>query len=610
MKKFIISAVCALVLGAAFNSCQKAPTPDGKVGLTSFSLTKALNSSLEADVVATIVELDHVVKIVLPSSVTETSFIPTFAATEHDVVTIGDMRAVSGATKCTIVDGTKIKVTDEVSALSVDYTVKLDKNDGKAELKTVIFAKADNQLLTEDVAPEAIAEKMLVRVPAAAFQKSLVLKATAGENDVIKVNGEVLSAAGASVDTTFPIDIQVTDAVAGVTSNYELKVGKILSIVVKHLTTYTEGTMGTDVQMEINPKDDAPYITYVRKVEGDTNNRVSVAKFNGTAFEIVGTSGFSADTKAANRATMAFDKNGVPFVKYVGGEVASRNSVQKFNGSAWELVGEGGGVYTGGNVNTTYLYPIFFEEGSDQPTVLFCGNTKTVTETFRNFSASRFDGSKWNAGPVAAMPAYASRGTSGGMYYCSTVAKTGDKVYLLSALNEYGFYLSEMTGNGVFAQIIEDYIPEGEKCGLPGNMGISCDSKGTPFLFEAVWSKNKMQIYKVDVAAKTVQEYAAGLPIAISSQGGTTHDASFGVNPVSDMIVAVVDGGEDAKAAPVFKYLDESLQWVDFASDFDVPAKSAFVIRFNSKGVGYVAFSTAKGIELFSIDYEEDVIPE
>ncbi|MBQ0044131.1 MAG: hypothetical protein KBT05_03825 [Bacteroidales bacterium] len=609
MKKFFVSAVCALLIGVAFNSCQKPAVPDGKVGLTSFSLTKALNPSLEADVKATVVELDHTVSLVLPTSVKETSFVPTFTVSEHDVVTISGLTVESGATKCTIVDGTKIKVSDEVSAMSVEYTVKLDHNDGKAELLSVVFPADKNEDLTEDVAPEAISENMLVRVPAAAFQKTLVLKATAGENDVIKVNGQVLTAEGLGVDTKFPVDIEVSDAVAGVKTSYELKVGKILSIVVKHLTTYTEGTMASDVQMEINPKDDAPYITYVRKVDGDSYNRAAVAKFNGTAFETVGTSGFSADVKAASRATMTFDKNGAPYVKYVGGEVASRNSVQKFNGSAWELVGEGGGVSVDVNVNTSYLFPILFAPGADQPMVFFNGNTKNVP-TYRNMCVAKFDGSKWSAGPVANVPTYGSRGASGGTYYISTAAMAGDKLYLLSALNEYGFYLHEVAANGDLLPIIEDYIPEGEKCGLPGNLGLACDSKGTPYLFEAVWSKNKMQIYKVDVAAKSVAEYASGLPIAISSQGGTTHDAAFGINPVSDMVVAVVDGGEDAKSAPVFKYLDDSLQWNDFKSEFADVAKSAFVIRFNSKGVGYVAFSTAKGIELFSIDYEEDVIPE
>lgn len=609
MKKFFIPFVCAIAMSAAFTSCEKAPTPDGEVSLVSISLTKALNPSLPADVAGKIDQTAKTVGFVIPTSVTETSFIPTFTVTEFDAVSVEGAAVESGVTSVKIAEGTKISVKDEISALDAEYTVSVVPNDGAAELLTLVFKGEENDLLSEDVAPEAIEEKMLVRVPGAAFQKELKLSATAGLNDIVKINGEEAGEAGVVVDTHFPIDITVTDAVAGTTATYELKVGKILNYVLSHLTTYVEGTMGSDVSMEINPVDNTPYITYVRKVDGDSYNRVSVAKFNGSAFEIVGTSGFSADVKAASRATMAFDGNGTPYVKYVGGEVASRNSVQKFNGSAWELVGEAGQL-TSVNVNTTYMYPIVFEEGSNQPIVLFNGNTKATTESYRNMNYTKFNGSEWTESVFPGVPAYGSKGTSGGMYYNSAVTNSNGKVYMVSALNEYGFFVHELKGNGDFSLIINDYIPEGEQCGLPGNIGIACDSEGTPYIFEAIWSKSVMQIYKVDVEKKSLNEYATALPIAISSSGGTTHDAAFGINPVSNLVVAVVDGGEDAKSAPVFKYLDETMQWNDFDTDFADAAKSAFNVRFTKDGVGYISFSTANGIELFQIALEADILPE
>lgn len=608
MKKFFVSAVCALLIGVAFNSCQKPAVPDGKVGLTSFSLTKALNPSLEADVKATVVELDHTVSLVLPTSVKETSFVPTFTVSEHDVVTISGLTVESGATKCTIVDGTKIKVSDEVSAMSVEYTVKLDHNDGKAELLSVVFPADKNEDLTEDVAPEAISENMLVRVPAAAFQKTLVLKATAGENDVIKVNGQVLTAEGLGVDTKFPVDIEVSDAVAGVKTSYELKVGKILSIVVKHLTTYTEGTLGSNYTMGINPKDDVPYIAYVRKVGDEANNRVSVAKYNGSAFVLVGATGVSAVTKAASNTSLAFDKDGVPYVKYTGGETASRVSVQKFNGAAWEMVGEASSV-TDQNVNTTYANPVFFEEGSTYPSVT-CNINKSGIEGYRCMNLSRFDGSKWSYSKVAKVPSYGEKGGSDGMYYTSVLAYYGSKVFMLSTLNQYGYYIHEMTGNGDFTPILENYLPTDAPHALPGNIGMTFDGNGNLYFFGADRNTSAMQIFKVDVNGKSAEPYAPGLPVTIGSTGSISQNAAFGISPVNNLVVAVVDDVDEAKGVPVFKYLDESLQWADFASDFQGVNTSSYFVRYNSKGVGYVTCKTAKGIELFSIDYEEDVIPE
>ena len=604
MKRFISIALCAALLGVSLASCKKDPVPDGAVGLQSFSLTKALNSTLPEDVVGKIDASANTVSAVMKKSVTTTSFIPTFSATEYDEVSIGGMLLESGVSQCTIADGTKITVKDPVSNLTATYTIVLTPNDEKAELVSVKFTKADNSDLTEDVAPEAIASEMLVRVPAAAFQKTLKITCTAGENDEIKINGASCADGTASVDTSFPIDIVVTDAVAGTSTTYVLKVGKILSIVVKHLATYTEGTLGSTFDMEMNG--DVPYIAYVRKADGDSYNRAAVVKWNGTGFETVGGTGFSADTKAASQISMTFDGSGTPYVKYAGGEASSRNTVQKLNGSTWEIVGKAS--FNSGNINTSYPMPIVFQEGATQPTIFFNGNAKAVTAYYRTMGMVVFNGTEWVESAVSGVPAYGTKTTSGGMYYGSVVTKYGSKVYMLSAYNQYGFYVHELTGGNTLTPIVEDYIPSGETYGLPGNFCIACDSKGTPYIFEALAKGTKMQIYKVDASGKTVSEYGPGLAITVSSLGSVTEDAAFGINPVSDMFVAVIDD-PDAKV-PVFKYLDENLQWQDFTVDFAKEPKSSYIIRYDSKGTGYVAFTTADGLEFFSIDYEDDIIPE
>ena len=259
MKKLISILACTLAAISVLVSCQTKETPDGKCELTSFSLTHSLNSTLPADIVGVIDAAKKNIVLVVPTSVTTTSFIPTFTATQYDVVKIGGTEVTSGQTSVKITDGTKVSLSDLVSSLTAEYTITILANDEAAELVSVSFKAADNSLLDADVAPEAIAPEMLVRVPGDAFRKELTLTVSAGSGDAISVNNTVVeSGSSIKVDTSFPIDITVSDAIAGKSVDYVLKVGKILEVVVKKLGSYTEGTLN-NFNMQLSPADNLPY---------------------------------------------------------------------------------------------------------------------------------------------------------------------------------------------------------------------------------------------------------------------------------------------------------------------------------------------------------------
>ena len=204
MKKLISILACTLAAISVLVSCQPKETPDGKCELTSFSLTHSLNSTLPADIVGVIDAANKNIVLVVPTSVTTTSFIP-----------IGGTEVTSGQTSVKITDGTKVSLSDLVSSLTAEYTITILANDEAAELVSVSFKAADNSLLDVDVAPEAIAPEMLVRVPGDAFRKELTLTVSAGSGDAISVNNTVVeSGSSIKVDTSFPIDITVSDAIA------------------------------------------------------------------------------------------------------------------------------------------------------------------------------------------------------------------------------------------------------------------------------------------------------------------------------------------------------------------------------------------------------------
>ena len=322
MKKLISITACLVAAVSVLVSCQPKETPDGKCELTGFYLPASLNSDLSADIFGTIDASAKTITLVIPTSVTTNRFTPIFTATEHDVVTIGGTQATSGETAVTITDGTKISLTDEVSAMNASYTVVVKQNDELAELTGVTFKKADNAALTDDVSPEAIAPEMVVRVPGAAFKQELVMTVSAGFNDAIKVNNTAVeNGASIKVDSSFPIDIAVTDEVAGITARYVVKVGKILEVVVTPLGTYAEGTIN-DFTMTVNPVDNLPYFAYTRKLDSD--------------WKVVGTAGITAQNYGTSypHAFFVHPANSQPAFVWAGN---SKNtaSYRKMNYAYW-----------------------------------------------------------------------------------------------------------------------------------------------------------------------------------------------------------------------------------------------------------------------------------
>lgn len=598
MKKLFSILICTIAAVSVLVSCTPKQVPDGKCELTAFALS--------ADIAGTIDASAKTITVVIPTSVTTTTFTPTFSATEYDVVTIGGTEVTSGETSVTISDGTKVVVTDAVSAITTEYLIVVKANDQAAELTSIYFKASDNELLEENVIPETIASEMIVRVPGAAFRKELTLTVEAGFNDEIKVNNTAVeSGSSIKVDTSFPIDITVSDPVAGASASYVLKVGKILQYVVTDLGKYAEGTMN-DFTMAMNPANGMPYFAYTRKVGEEKNNGVSVARWNGSAFELVGETGIAdASSRSASKPMVAFSKDGETYVKYLAGDVASKPTVKKFNGE-WTLVGNAG--FTPQNNNTSYYSAFFVHPSGNKPTLFWTGNSKN-TDTYRTMGLSMFDGAAWASNAVTGtVPGYGTGSTaSSGMYYGSDFALTDSKAFIASSFNEFGYYVHEVNADGSLTTIVDNFLPEGAPHGLPGNLQFKKGKDDALYMLAAVRvGDGSMQIFSVDQDAKTLKAYGPGLPVSISSNGGITQDFGFAVSPLDGLTIVAFDDSENV----AFGYLDDNLQWAYFKTGA-MTATSAFFVEFDNNGNGYIAFmDEAKSIALYKVALEEDIIPE
>ncbi len=614
MKRILTFFSVALIVVAGTVSCDNDPKADGVAQITSFSLQSSLNSNLTSNVDGVIDEQAKTISLVLPEGSGD-SFIPTFTVTDDDVVKAGATVVTSGVTSISITDGAKLSVTDEVSELNVAYTLSVKENDGAAELKSVSFLKADNSVLTADVAPEAIASEMITRVPSAAFKQELILTVEAGLNDVVKVNGKETTNGKIKVDTSFPIDITVTDEVAKTTASYVLKVGKVLGYVVTKVGSITDGTkIFGAIDLAINPKDGNPWIAYSKEIDGDNLDRVSVQKFDGASFSYVGESFIkpNPDSKDAKNPTLAFDNNGTAYLKYIGGEAANKNTVRKYT-TTWEVVGKAS--LNSVTVSNTYPSPQYIQSNG-QPAFFFFNNTKPNRRTI---ASAYYNGSEWvekiNAAASGIAPAYGEGPSSNsGAYYGSCFTNFKGKNYMLSSFNGWGYFVYEVGDGCALTPIVYDFKPGASEYGVSSNFNITNDGENL-YVYVYNVAAGKMQVYKVDFNEGKLVEYGEGIPATFGTLTGVNETSTFSVSPTGLTVAAV----EDAEHNVTFKYLNSSLQWENFTlteSAIKNSSTGLFRIAFNSDGVGYIAYPGETddvkigNIEVYKIALEADVLPE
>lgn len=491
-----------------------------------------------------------------------------------------------------------------------------------AELVSFKILAADNEGLEVDYAPEAIAQSMVIRIPGGGQGKTLKATLTAGENDEIKVNDVAVTDGKASFDASYPVDIVVTNTKSKKSAQYEVKIGKILEIVAKEVTTFTsEGMAYTSSAFTVatNPVTKEIYMAYAC---GSTKN-VGVVKFNGASFDQVGVEGISdGEIATTNPFSLSFDASGAPYVLYGGGEVKSRFSIRKFNGSTWDLLGSG---LSSGNYSTSF-YPDIYFDASGNPGWFFCGNQKN-TPGYRNAINLFYDGSEWKeSATITGLPTYESNNTA--LFYVARYAKVGDKLYGVFTSNQAGLFLYELSGSSWGSPIISAFVPAEETTSLPGNLSCAVSKDGKLLVFTARWTKQAMQVYQFNGTA--FEEYGNTFPVSIGTSGGT-NDAAFAVNPVTGELFAVVLNDDDQV---LYTIMDENRQWGELnylgsvnkipaptdedpdAFTYEYGAPSAYggpALAFDAKGNAIVIYPDAdrkSGYHVYSIGLEEDILPE
>ena len=149
------------------------------------------------------------------------------------------------------------------------------------------------------------------------------------------------------------------------------------------LERFSEGNSDTYDSAIAIDNNNVPYVAYQNNRNSNVERKSIVQKFNGTSWETVGISGFSQGISAD--ISIAIDKNNVPYVAYLDGANSYKSTVQKFNGTSWEVVGQAG--FSAGQVEQT----VVAIDKNNLPYVAYrdLANSNKIT-------IQKFNGNTWN----------------------------------------------------------------------------------------------------------------------------------------------------------------------------------------------------------------------
>lgn len=364
MKKFLHIALLIGAVSALMCSCgPKEPKTDGKAEFASFTITAEANPELELtrNYGAVINNAEGTILVALPEGVAVTALVPTFTLSQDDVATVEGAPIVSGEWTIDLTEPVVVKVEDQMALISKEYTITAGTTDGIAELSKVVFAAADNEgKITADVEPISIASTMTVGFAGDANQ-TYTLTVEATMDDVVTFNGAEATlqepAAPAEgeeaaptayvwkgdVDCSFPIDIVVADAKAGIETKYVVKVVKDNYGDSWTLMASIAELPSNDYAIDVDPVTGDLYVAYNEESmkEGETKavNRITVVKWDGSKFVTVGEPAFSP-AKSSYYALAA--RAGKVYAMFVDGGVSSKQTVMMYDGSSWKMIGAQG----------------------------------------------------------------------------------------------------------------------------------------------------------------------------------------------------------------------------------------------------------------------------
>ena len=165
-----------------------------------------------------------------------------------------------------------------------------------------------------------------------------------------------------------------------------------------------------------------------------------------------------------------------------------------------------------------------------------------------------------------------------------------------------------MSGSAWSQAIIQDYMEQGEKNMLPGNMATAIKNDKILLLATNQVAAQE-QIYEFD--GSKLAKYGDAFAIPVTSSG-SPNPVVFGVNPVNGQVMVVK---LDDEKKPWFSVMDANGKWEDFvAVEEGLASYGGLAMGFDKNGNALVVYPDdargQSGYPLYSIGLEDDILPE
>jgi hypothetical protein len=460
-----------------------------------------------------------------------------------------------------------------------------------AKLLTFGFYEEDNaDVLSKDYVatiPATVAgqaTQISIAMPSVIDKSALVARFTTNEGNTITVGGTAQVSKTTANDFTAPVDYIVTNSDKTQNLMYTVTITKSTNMAwtevgVLDAATVTGNTAVTGVYagtvMKINPKDNLPYVAFGVR---DADNKLTVAKFDGQAWTPAGAASFSHIVSGSH---YGFDiaQDGTLYVAFNDTEATNKNgiSVMKYDGQAWNLVGEAGITAT----TAQYVGVAALEGG----VIAAQQNNKKGDYAKRNVVTSAWNGAAWT-----------SQAVSDALYARQFIASDGKDAYILtaSASAPKTYSLFKMSAAGEKTVIVENYLPEGATTGEnTSTNSLTIAPDGTLYLLAPDDATGTLHM-RLSVLKNGSFATVGGDVIKIKDAAYDRHsDVRAAIAPDGTAFVAYNDNSDEENLF-VVSVDSETKQWSAPVKVASGAGTSPDVnVAFTETGIGYMTYVDA-----------------
>ncbi len=421
-----------------------------------------------------------------------------------------------------------------------------------------------------------------VPMPATVDKSSLVARFTMSDGTTAKVNGVEQVSRQTANDFTVPVDYILTKD--NVNVRCAVDIVKATNLKWREMPVFDALTVYGDPVMKVNPKDNLPYVAF--KIRTDNDYRSSVIKYENGAWVHVGDAGFGSKI-SSSYFDFSIAPDGTPYIAYSNSEIkattttlAGAMTVMKYDGSAWNYVGNENGIL---KAQSNYIGLAALE---NELVAAQQNNSAKADYPRRSMVLSTYKDGQWTSANHASVT---------NEIFTLSMANNNTSAYVLSINRgsvsgvNYGYNVLKYE-NGEWTPMLVNAIEPDATANSPYICGCAVSADNVPYIWFGDNAGGSYNIRVKTYNAETNQwKTLTGnvLPLGFAFDSHTEVAIAIG----ADGMPYLVYNNKTDQNYPYFMYLDaETGQWTTPVRVAEVAA-SGLNIAFSHTGVCYVTFA-------------------